>query len=457
VRKRLLWSSLVAVGVALVLLGLPLAVAVRSSLERSTFDRLEGEVEQARIFLDSEASSLQRAAAILEFLAERSGERFTLLDLSGRVVADTGDDPVPAGTMAISPDVERARQQGEAAYHHGSGSIAASVPIQLSGSSLLLRVADSDVELAAAIRRSWLSIAGLGLSALLAGVMLALYQGRRLAAPLEDLAASARRLGDGDFSARAPRSGLPEPDDVAAALDSTAGRLSTMLERSHSFSADASHQLRTPLTALRLDLEALAMSGAEPELVAAATAEADRLEATIAELLTLAQPPSEEAVDVARLTASRLDAWRALARAEGREVLLDAGPVAAVRARAAALGQCLQVLLDNALAHGSGTITVSIRHVPGPGVRLCVADEGSGFTERAVPRPADRHGGHHGRGLPLARSLIEAEGGRLHIEQLDTGARVCLLLPGVGGRAGDTADVRPAAASRSQALPPSAT
>ncbi len=433
-RRRLLWSTIAAVGVALVLLGLPLAVAVQTLQTGATFDVLQAEAEQVEVVLDEEASSPAAAAAILDLLARSRGQRFTLLDRNGVVVLDTGPDAVAPGTRAMTPDVEAVRGRSGAGTWRGDGAVAVSVPLTLGGAPLVLRVAQSDRDLGREVRTAWLAIAGLGVTALGVAALLALYQGQRLAAPLEDLADSARRLGDGDFSARAPRSGLPEPDDVAAALDRTAGRLAAMLERSRSFGADASHQLRTPLTALRLDLEALEMAGADPQLLGAAMGEADRLEATIDELLALAEPPGDaDSVDLGRLAAARLDAWQAVARAQGRDVVLDAGPVAGVRARAAALGQCLQVLLDNALDHGRGTITVSVRHVPGPGVRLCVSDEGPGFPPGDPPRPVDRHGGRRGRGLPLARSLVEAEGGRLLVERPERGARVCLLLPGEPG------------------------
>ncbi len=426
-RRRLLGSTLAAVGVALVLLGLPLAVAVRASLTRSALDVLQAEVEQTEAVLAQEASSPAATAAILEFLAERGGRRYTLLDRAGRVVVDTGAQPAPPGATALTPDVELSRSRLSAAAHRGPTTLAVAMPVAVGGAGLILRVADSDAALDRQVRQAWLAIAGLAVSALGAAALLALWQGRRLASPLEELAGSARRLGDGDFSARAPRSGLPEADEVAAALDTTAARLGAMLERSRSFGADASHQLRTPLTALRLDLEALEVAGADPPLVAAAMAETDRLEATIDELLTLAEPPrGEELVDLGRLAAARLDAWQSLARSQGRRVLLDAAPAAPVRARAAALGQCLQVLLDNALEHGAGTITVSVHPVPGPGVRLAVADEGPGFPPDDAPAPAPSAGG---RGLPLARSLVEAEGGRLLVERPERGAVVSLLLP----------------------------
>ena len=425
-RRRLLISTLAAAGLALILLGLPLSVAVPSLLTSAAFDVLRGEAEQAQVVLDRNARTVPDAGAILQLLSERSGHRFTLLDRSAVVVVDTGDNPAPAGSQAMSPDLEAALATNRAGYHRGGTSVAVSVPVAVGSERLLLRVAAPSGGLERQIRNAWLAIGGLGVTALCGAALVAVYQGRRFAAPLEELADSARRLGDGDFSARAPRSGLPETDDVAAALDATADRLGTMVARSRSFGADASHQLRTPLTALRLDVEALAMSGADPALVEAAMAETDRLEATIDELLALAQGPrASELVDVARLASTRLDAWQSLARAEGRRVVFEGGTVPLVQARAAALGQCLQVLLDNALLHGDGTITVSVDVAPG-GVRLCVADEGPGFPPRQALPQTDRPGG---RGLALARSLVEGEGGRLQIGQPQHGAIVCLLLP----------------------------
>lgn len=425
-RRRLLVSTLAAAGLALVLLGLPLSVAVRSLLTRSAFDVLQGEAEQAQVVLDQSASDSGDAGTILALFEQRSTHRFTLLDRSGVVVVDTGPNPAPPGSQAMSPDLQAARASNGAGYHRGEAAVAVSIPVVVGDARLILRVASTATSLERQIKQAWAAIGGLAFTALGGAALVAVFQGRRIARPLEELADSARRLGDGDFSARAPRSGLEEADDVAAALDTTADRLGTMVARSRSFGADASHQLRTPLTALRLDIEALEASGADPQLITAAMGETDRLEATIAELLTLAEAPrTDELVNLGRLAAARLDAWQALARADGRRVVFRGAAVPPVQARAAALGQCLQVLLDNALVHGGGTITVSVDAVEG-GVRLCVADEGPGFPPRQGPPEADRH---TGRGLALARSLVEAEGGRLQIGQPAAGALVCLLLP----------------------------
>lgn len=438
-RRRLLLSTLASVAAAVLLLGVPLAVAVRGLLVQQSFDELEQLAQGTQAVLDQGAGEAQ---VLLALLAERTDTRLMVLSRTGQVVVDSGG--AGSGRLAAGPDVAQA-SQGQVGRARVDGFVSVAVPIERSGAQAILRATATDERLRRAVQRAWLQIAGLAFAAVAVAALLARWQGQRLAAPLEALAASARRLGDGDFSARAPRSGLPETDEVASTLDRTAGRLSAMLERSRSFGADASHQLRTPLTALRLDLEALEAALADggvagtQALVGAAVVEADRLESTIDELLTLTEAPHDtEPVELGALVTERLDAWQALARAQQRRVVVRQGIAPPVRARAAAIGQSLQVLLDNALAHGQGTITVVVEGVERPtaqaqaGARLCVADEGPGLPPDVAARvtgDTPSGTGGDGRGLALARSLIEAEGGRLRVVRDGSGAMVCLLLP----------------------------
>jgi signal transduction histidine kinase len=438
VRHRLLLSTVGAVTVAIVLLGVPLSYFARYAVERQAYGELTEAIDgywdaASAAGAEFESSPDTAREALVRLLREFSADqrRYMIYVGGGGGVRRLWDSGRGGPLPNFDDDVVHAATALRTGSVHRHGVLAVTVPYEVDGGWLLIRAIDDDARVTADLARLRFSIGSLALLSLLAATLLALWQGKRFAVPIQHLAASARRLGDGDFTARAPRSGLPEPDEVAAALDSTASRLGAMLERSRSFTADASHQLRTPLTALRLDLEALELTDADPELVRAAIAEADRLEATITELLALAEAPrGYERVDLADLAGARLDAWTSLAKAKGREVRLSTAPVPPVRARSAALGQSLQVLLDNALEHGQGTITVSVAEVLG-GVRVCVADEGPGIPperEHTLFDGAASPDGH-GRGLPLARSLVEAEGGRLALERARPGASVCLLFP----------------------------
>ncbi|MCW2611642.1 MAG: integral rane sensor signal transduction histidine kinase, partial [Cryptosporangiaceae bacterium] len=263
-----------------------------------------------------------------------------------------------------------------------------------------------------------------------AAALVARRQSGRLARPLVALATAARTLGDGDFTVRAPRSGVPEIDTAAAALDDTAGRLDGLLARERAFSANASHQLRTPLTGLRLILEA-ASGGGEAELRQAATRAieaADRLERTIDELLALSRSGSASTrpLDVDGVLTDVRDTWVGQLGASGRALRTVHDPeLPEARASGAAVRQILAVLVDNATVHGRGTVAVRARDA-GDALAFDVEDEGPGPDPDADLFARHPAGNGHGLGLPLARALAEAEGGRL---VLSRGARFTLVLP----------------------------
>lgn len=268
----------------------------------------------------------------------------------------------------------------------------------------------------------WLAMLGLGSLAVGMVYLVARRQARRLAHPLEELSDAARRLGQGDFSVRTTPADIPEIDSVGSALNSTAGRLDDMLARERSFSADASHQLRTPLTGLRLRLEA-ALDRPGQDLRQAITdgiAAADRLEQTIEELLALARDTRSSNVtplDLPGLLDEIESGWADRLAAQDRALRVAVDPQAPVSlASTAAVRQVLTVLLDNAATHGSGTVSVAVRNAA-DALAIDVSDEGTGIT---APEPElftrrSRLADGHGIGLALARSLAEAEGGRLRL------------------------------------------
>ncbi len=283
------------------------------------------------------------------------------------------------------------------------------------------------------IAGTWAGMAALAGVAIALTWLLARRQARRLAGPLESLVSTAQRLGDGDFAARTQRSGIPELDAAGRALDSTASRLGALVDRERAFSAEASHQLRTPLTGLRLGLEtALDLPAREHRAaLVAAIDSADRLERTIGDLLALRRDsgPHGLPLDVSALVAEVRAVWQPLLDARQRTLAVRVEPgLPATGVSAAAVRQVIGVLLDNAVTHGAGEVTLAIRDAGGA-LALDVADQGPGPADpvRLFLRDAHRSDGH-GIGLALARSLAEAEGGRLLLHQ-PTPPVFTLLLP----------------------------
>jgi signal transduction histidine kinase len=280
-------------------------------------------------------------------------------------------------------------------------------------------------------------MAALGAAAVGISALIGLWQSRRLTRPVDRLARSATQLGHGDFSVRTQPAGIPELDAVADALDSTATRLDTMLARERSFSADASHQLRTPLAALRMQLE---MARLDPTvdratLIDESLAEVDRLESTIDDLLALARDTHEGRAPLpVDAVVEELDqSWHGSLAADGRPLRTTVDPgTPTVHASSAAVRQVLDVLVDNAATHGSGTVTLRAR-AAGTGLAIEVSDEGAGIRGDDPERVFQRRrtdDQRHGIGLALARSLAEAEGGRLVLERAAPEPVFAIVLPG---------------------------
>jgi signal transduction histidine kinase len=287
---------------------------------------------------------------------------------------------------------------------------------------ITLRLVTSDEFVRTKVRQAWLALGGLGALGLAVAAGLAGVQARRLAAPLDALAQAAERLGAGDFSATAPRSGLEEVDTIAAALDTSATRIANLVQAEREFSANASHQLRSALTSLRLRLESLAAAD-DPAVAGEASRaleQAERLSDTVAELLRLARTgraDDAQTFDLAVLASAHLRDLGPRFEIERRTAVLVAPAPVRVRAAAGAVGQALDVLLDNALRHGRGPVRVVVESAGDHG-HLTVEDQGPGIQPEAGARLFERRSGGaggHGIGLALARTLVQADGGRLDL------------------------------------------
>ncbi|GAA4629667.1 HAMP domain-containing sensor histidine kinase [Actinoallomurus vinaceus] len=348
-------------------------------------------------------------------------------DAAGRRI--TGRGPVHADGAV------RAALRGSAADESTGPDIVVAVPIadneRVTGA---IRAATGKQVVYRRIARTWLVMLGVALLAIGLTAILARRQARRLARPLEEMSANAQRLSDGDLSVRTRPSGIPEIDAVAASLNATAERLGTLLARERAFSADASHQLRTPLTGLRLTLEAMrdTPAGASEEAITTAIAATNRLQTIIDDLLALARdvPDRSGTLDAKVLIDEIRQNWHAGLAARGRPLRLTIEPdLPPAHASTAAVRQILDVLLDNAVRHGTGPVTVRVRDA-GDALAIDVADEGPGITQPpdALFRRRAAGTAGHGIGLAMARSLAEAEGGRLLLTR-PAPAKFTLLLP----------------------------
>jgi signal transduction histidine kinase len=420
-RRRLLVAIAGVAAVAVALLAVPLAIVLHRNYTDEDLLRLQRDTVADTRQIDLGASGRDPVE-----LPRGTGSALGAYDLAGRRVAGVG----PAVGDAV---VRSALRTGRPADRAGGGHLVVAVPL-LTGERVsgAVRAKRSDAGAARDTRDAWLLLAAIATGILAVAVLAAVLIARRLARPLERLAGAAGRLGEGDFSVRAPRAGIAEVDAVGEALDATAARLDDLVARERAFSADASHQLRTPLAALRLELEAIELRGGSSAELAAALAQVDRLQATVETLLALARdtPRSEATTDLAALLDDVESRWRGRLAASGRPlrtlVRADA-PVAHISLRVAT--EILDVLLDNARRHGAGAVTVTVREVEGR-LAVDVADEGRGFGSDPESAFARRAGGGngHGIGLPLARSLAHAEGARLAVSRLAPAPVVTLLV-----------------------------
>ncbi|HUJ08039.1 MAG TPA: HAMP domain-containing sensor histidine kinase [Streptosporangiaceae bacterium] len=262
----------------------------------------------------------------------------------------------------------------------------------------------------------------LAVLALMVAAALAGAQARRLARPVRELARAADRIGSGDARPVGRRYGIAELDRVAEGLDNSAKRVSDLISAEQDFAVDASHQLRTPLTALSMRLEEMVAAADDPDVVreegAAALAQTDRLAQVVAQLLGRARRSSSGAPTLSSIDdiiGQQVVEWDPAFRAVNRklEVLGDKGLRAYVSSGGAS--QVVATLLDNALVHGGGTVTIRTSQTP-RSVVIEVRDEGKGVPADLVHRVFERSvsgAGGTGLGLALAKSVASSDGGQL--------------------------------------------
>jgi len=256
-----------------------------------------------------------------------------------------------------------------------------------------------------------------------ASVALAWVVARRASRPVEELAESAGRLGTGDPRPVGRRYGITELDQVAEGLDSASRRVTRLLTADRELAIDASHQLRTPLTALSMRLEEMIASADDPVVVreegTAALAQAERLADVVSQLLSPARrvgAGSAGLISVDKIVLQQITEWEpAFRRADRKMVLIGESRLQAY-VTPGGLAQVIATLLDNALMHGRGTVTIRRSH-SASSVVIEVEDEGNGVPAELVSRIFERSVSGRpegtGLGLALARTMATADGGRI--------------------------------------------
>ncbi|TYK43313.1 ATP-binding protein [Actinomadura decatromicini] len=394
-RRRLLLSTLAVAVVAILSLGIPLTYfAHRLSYEKESRS------------LDREASSIavgvgfslesNRPVTGAMIAREYPGRHVSIVMPDGRTLT--------AGPPRRGPVLSADRSNG----------------------AVRVRVSRPEAEIRDDAMRRMLFIGSLALLGVALTVGLAMVQARKLTVPLVDLAETADRLGSGNARPRRRRYGIPEVDRVAEVLDRSAVRIADLLAASREFASDASHQLRTPLTALSMRLEEMIDAADYPDVVreegAAAVAQAERLVAVVEQLLARARHDRTGAAvasPIDEIIAQQVEEWRPIFRRDGRDVRIVGEQGLVGMTNPEGLSQIVATLLDNSLMHGAGTVTIHTK----PGVSSVVVevgDEGAGIPPELEPRIFERSvsgGRGTGLGLYLARSLAMVDGGRLELIQ----------------------------------------
>ncbi len=430
-RRRVLAATLTVTAVATVAFGVPLGVALTRMERERVVLRLERQASEVLAQVPDEQLTASGPLTLPQPLARDPAQRTLRVGVYGTNGARlSGAGPSRSNLARESTRLAR----DLSGWEHGERAVAE--PLRADRpSDAAIRVAVGGGAVSEELCESIALMAGLALVVLVVAGGVAFALARRLTRPLESLAADAQRLGDGDFTVRVARSQTKEIDELGQVLDATARRLGALVERERAFTADASHQIRTPLTALRLTLETAPMSP-DADLTKVyrdAASELDRLEETVEHLLAFARDvePPATVLDLTALLHDVAARWQGPVQQARRHFeLVVADDLPLVRASRAGLSHVLDVLIDNAVDHGAGTVTLGA-HGVGPGVAVTVQDEGGGIAvpaEEVFRRRSDLARGH-GIGLALARSLVEADGGRLELTRPGPGPMFTVLLP----------------------------
>ena len=440
--RRLLLSYLSITLFVLLVFEVPLGMVFARSERANLLSRVKQDA--LVLALRSEDGMVAGGAPELQTIAaeyeRRAGGRVVITDGDGRALADSNGSG-PGADFGNRPEFARALEgritSGRRSSNTAGGDLLfVAAPVAHEGRIVgVVRITYPASFVDDRIRSAWLSLLGVGLVVLAVVSAVSLRLARSVGRPIRDLERTAAALGAGDLTARAAvPDNPPEVRVLAEAFNATADRLTRLLETQQEFVADASHQLRSPLAALRLRLENLAAEpGVPADEVDSTLAEVGRLSRLVDGLLALAraeqQTGGHERVDVVAVVADRVGAWTALADERGVALQQHIDGPAVVAGTPGHLDQVLDNLIANAIEVAPTGSTVTLRAAPNPPcIDVHVVDEGPGMTDDERERAFDRFwrsssAGRRGSGLGLAivRQLVRADGGEVELRRAPTG------------------------------------
>jgi two-component system, OmpR family, sensor kinase len=444
---------------AIVALEVPLATSVarRVDAEVSSQALAQADVVAATVadlLGPGERSERQR---LVDVAAANVRGRVIVTDARGRLIADSEDAPAGrsyAGRQEVSSALRGRREQLERRSETlGEKLLVTAVPVVSNGRRAgVVRVSQSVGAVDRTVRRAWVGLALIGLLVLGLGLLVGSLVAGQIARPVLRLDRAARKVAEGDLSARADIEGSAEQRSLARTFNDMTARLERLVRSQRDFVADASHQLRTPLTGLRLRVEAARSETTDPEAAAdldGALGELDRLAQMVDELLELSRAGEPgaggeelELVGLARAAAAR---WSPTAAKRGQRVSAAAdGAAGSVWLTLVDADRILDALVENALNYSPAGSAVEIVARAGG---VAVRDRGKGLApeerdqvfERFARGSAGRRGvPGTGLGLPIARELARRWGGDVTLSPREGGGTVAevALPPARGAFAG---------------------
>ena len=448
-RARLVVAFTYVLVLVIVALEVPLALNLSKRVDAEIKSEARGQAQLVATGAAGQMNEPLQLKRLVEESGQTLGGRVLVVDARGRVLADSagpGTRGQRYGTREEIRPRSAAGHPGRAAQRRPNEDLLfTATPIASANRTVgAVRVTESVDAVNDEQRNDVIALIGVGVVALLLGLVVAWLLAGSLANPLRGLARAARRVAGGDLDARAKVEGSAEQREVATAFNDMTGQMATTLRGQRDFVANASHQLRTPLTGLLLRLEAASLKSRDPEVdreLAAAEHETERLARLLSELLTLAgggeRPAAQTASTCPTLSTPPGGAGGPTERSE-HELVVEPGPPAVVAASAEDLAAILDNLTENALNYSPpGTAVTLTWGIDGDSVRLAVLDEGAGLDPDEGERVFQRfyrgsasRGGAAGTGLGLAvvESLAARWGGEVTLANRPEG----------GARAGDS-------------------